>query len=158
MMDEPIIKFGKALKKIDSLEEELTMYKKTVGESSDAIISLEKEKDGYRKSAFELQKEVFRLCGVSKEKEELQTRLSTLNAEIEGNGGYKDMLKGFQFKIESLESKFSTLLKASEGMEKALSLIISDDEDLKNIMPYPRKEAKQALADFRAVKKNSKKD
>jgi chromosome segregation ATPase len=122
MMDEPIIKFGKALKKIDSLEEELTMYKKTVGESSDAIISLEKEKDGYRKSAFELQKEVFRLCGVSKEKEELQTRLSTL-------------------------------LKASEGMEKALEKIATYGySDAPELEQDQHQIAQAALADFRAVK------
>lgn len=96
---------------------------------------------------------------LKKKNEELQNRLSTLNAEIEGNGGYKDMLKGFQFKIESLESKLFTLLKASEGMEKALEnqfKAFSESE-----FDYEFKEAwldglydecKQALADFRALK------
>ena len=52
--------------------------------------------------------------------------------------------------IESLEFKLSTLLKASEGMEKALEFTLG------NLHPYEYpttvEQVEKALADFRALK------
>lgn len=67
--------------------------------------------------------------------------------------------------IQSLETKLSTLLKASEGLGKALEEILDDyiqigcDEGTAE-EPYINleieKKSQQALADFRAVKEESK--
>lgn len=112
--------------------------------------------------------------------EELQNRLSTLEQSILdlSHPNIKNILSELnQYKSKTvnvvafhkLEDRLSTLLKASEGMEKALDLFVKRcNERTPNGFKYPdlpityfedkeHVKAKQALAEFRAVKETMEK-
>lgn len=96
------------------------------------------------------------LCEKDKEIKELRTRVADWRA---------DAVKHAQEVLE-LRARLSTLLKASEGIEKALELLINHtmdcEEDIDKLSGMGNDSgsgsseyvcaAKQALADFRAVK------
>jgi sugar-specific transcriptional regulator TrmB len=109
---------------------------------------------------------------VADSNKELRTRVAELEKEIKDRQETEQSLLSElnQYKSKTvnvvafhkLEDRLSTLLKASEGMEKALeegthmvlrSLDSAGDDEHEFL-----EKAKKALADFRAVKKNSKKD
>ena len=88
---------------------------------------------------------------LSKRVEELEKEKGELNFSLKSR--FNDwLLRGGQ--IKSLEFKLSTLLKASEGMEKALEEILATDTMITAVHAADKSYeiAKQALADFRAVR------
>jgi len=98
---------------------------------------------------------------------ELQNRLSTLEKEnkiLKKTVSTPEQMfmirqafeESWKENYEKLESKLSTLLKASEGMEKALEMLYSElvesNSPRCDEWSTPAKIIKQALADFRALK------
>lgn len=55
---------------------------------------------------------------------EKNERIKQLEQEINGNGGWKDMVKGFQFKIENLEQELSEAKTIAINNENALNQMI----------------------------------
>lgn len=97
-------------------------------------------------------------CGESRrlkiQCEELRTRVAYLEAFIPSAAQFDEIEK----ERDELQNSLSTLLKASEGMEKALEYIGKQDESGYTVheAQYISDCAKQALADFRAVKEEMK--
>lgn len=98
---------------------------------------------------------------IRKEREDkLQNRLSTLEKELHYISS--DALQIGKAN-KKLHERLSTLLKASEGMEKALERIVEIpdqtdyEEDPCGQVDAMHEKATKALADFRAVKDNMKK-
>ena len=92
----------------------------------------------------------FKIASVLSENKELRTR----NAELEKKISFWQLAREETVKSNvELQNRPSTLLKAAEGMAGIIAEYDDEQDSLEDVLNL-RSRARQALADFRAVKEN----